>query len=358
MLYLVTGLPGNGKTYFTVAKASEILAHEGRTIYQHGIPELALDWPPTDPDTWYNLPEGSAIVIDEAQRVFPPMPPGSERPRKVRDLETHRHKGMDIWLMTQHPNLIDAHVRRLVQVHYHLHRPFGLKRANVWQWEQCQGDPTDYHAKKLAVKSSISFESKVWTKYKSATVHTVKRRLPWKLFLLPIAVVLAGVLAFIGWKTLRGSVETKRQEAAQAATVHAPAPVAATPRARHTERLRDRLEAEYPVLLNRPDTAPRYAAMTKPVAVPVVRGCFVKHVAIPPICWCVSQRGTRVETTREFCMDVVEHGRPFYDFEPDVRTDAPQDQPRVTPLEMIRREASMPDSVKEGPKLPTPLKAG
>lgn len=307
----MTGLPGNGKTYYTVAKAPELLAHPGRTIYYDGIADLTLPWEPCDGETWYNLPDGSAVVIDEAQKVFRPMPAGAERPRKVRDLETHRHRGFDIWLITQDPGLLDSHVRRLVGKHIHVHRPFGMGRFNWWAWEKVE-DPNDYHAKKRAVTGHLAIRPDVYRLYKSAEIHTVKRRLPWKLFLLPIGVAAAGMLAWLGFSTLKGSAEPK---SSQPGAVSQAGPVKAANGP--YQRVTARLEAIKPDLPNLPHTAPRYDGLTAPVAVPVVRGCFVNRAVIPSRCWCVSQRGTRVQTSREFCEQVVNEGLPFYDFEPE-----------------------------------------
>jgi hypothetical protein len=314
MIYLVTGAPGNGKSYFTVLKAPELLPHEGRTIYYHGIPELTLPWEPADGETWYNLPDGSAIVIDEAQSVFRPMPAGADRPRKVRDLETHRHRGFDIWLITQHPNLIDSHVRRLVGKHYHVHRPFGIGAANVWEWEKA-ANPEDYHEKKLAVKSRINFKREIWSRYKSATIHTVKRRLPWKLMLLPLSLATVGGLAWFGYSSLRGSIDKGER-------TQAPPSVKGTvlPASTRLDRAVRLVESRQPLIPELPWSAPRYEHMTRPVAMPVVRGCFEDRRWIPARCWCVSQRGTKVDTSKAFCEGVVRDGLPFYDFEPDRET--------------------------------------
>ncbi|WVA28241.1 hypothetical protein PCP40_33405 (plasmid) [Pseudomonas aeruginosa] len=55
-------------------------------------------------------------MIDEAQRVF--GNDGSRaRPEKVTRFETHRHQGLDIHLITQHPSLLCTPVRKLVGKH-------------------------------------------------------------------------------------------------------------------------------------------------------------------------------------------------------------------------------------------------
>ncbi|MBN0698390.1 zonular occludens toxin, partial [Pseudomonas aeruginosa] len=97
-------------------------------------PDMKLDrlkskWVEFDtPEEWYNLPDGSVIVIDEAQRVF--GNDGSRaRPEKVTRFETHRHQGLDIHLITQHPSLLCTPVRKLVGKHINFIRPYGREKG-------------------------------------------------------------------------------------------------------------------------------------------------------------------------------------------------------------------------------------
>ncbi|WUZ22947.1 hypothetical protein PCP53_32345 (plasmid) [Pseudomonas aeruginosa] len=68
-------------------------------------------------------------MIDEAQRVF-----GNDgtraRPEKVTRFETHRHQGLDIHLITQHPSLLCTPVRKLVGKHINFIRPYGREKAS------------------------------------------------------------------------------------------------------------------------------------------------------------------------------------------------------------------------------------
>ncbi|SFB64180.1 zonular occludens toxin domain-containing protein, partial [Azotobacter beijerinckii] len=152
MLFLRTGLPGAGKTLNALKEVDE--EHQPdpadptkrlykdpdhpdlppRTIYYSGIPDLKLDrlksnWVEFDtPEQWFNQPDGSVIVIDEAQRFF-----GADgtraRPEKVARFETHRHQGLDIHLITQHPSLLMTHVRKLVGKHINMIRPYGRDKG-------------------------------------------------------------------------------------------------------------------------------------------------------------------------------------------------------------------------------------
>ncbi|WMU51306.1 hypothetical protein [Pseudomonas aeruginosa] len=73
-----------------------------RTIYYYGIPDMKLDrlkskWVEFDtPEEWYNLPDGSVIVIDEAQRVF-----GNDGSRRARrKSRASRRTGTRAWTFT------------------------------------------------------------------------------------------------------------------------------------------------------------------------------------------------------------------------------------------------------------------
>lgn len=200
MLFLITGQPGNGKTLYTLGLVEAFRREQreklglDRAVYQSGIPGLTLDWQGLDdPKSWPSLPDGSIVVIDECQRVFPPRKTGAEVPPHVREFETHRHRGFDVFLITQHPQLLDIAVRKLTGRHYHLRRTFGQEVSTVLQWEEAT-DPNDRSARGKALTSRFAFPKERYAWYKSAEVHTVKRSLPKK----PLFVLAGSVLAIAG----------------------------------------------------------------------------------------------------------------------------------------------------------------
>ena len=44
MLHVITGLPGNGKTLFTLDYVEKLRKQSGRPVYYSSIPELSLPW--------------------------------------------------------------------------------------------------------------------------------------------------------------------------------------------------------------------------------------------------------------------------------------------------------------------------
>lgn len=112
-------------------------------------------------------------------------------PDHVAFLNTHRHHGFDITLITQHPRLIDTSARALVGKHQHFRRLFGRQVAVCYEWDSCS-DTLGGIAN--AVMSKFSFPKKAFTWYKSAEVHTKQTfRLPKWLFIPVIGVVLGAV---------------------------------------------------------------------------------------------------------------------------------------------------------------------
>lgn len=209
MIELNTGVPGGGKTLSMVQELARLIKRwekhpeEARPVFVLGIPELALPHAPVPlksvqidkagtprlvPD-WDEMPDGSLVLIDECQGVFPPRSSQSTPPLHVAWLNTHRHRGFDLWITTQQPKLIDASVRALVGRHKHFRRMFGMQRAVVYEWDACSDSLAGMNN---AVKTSWSYPTEVFKWYKSAEIHTKQKfKLPLWLGLLPLGVALS-----------------------------------------------------------------------------------------------------------------------------------------------------------------------
>lgn len=193
---IFSGKPGAGKTAQLVAELVRLREEEeGRPVYQYGIAglkdgiaqELSLD----DLRQWWELPPGSIIAIDEAQEPqLMPKDTGTP-PAWVQRFSKHRHHGMDILLTTQDPRMISAHVRRLADKHVHTERKFKSGVIARYVWPRCQDDVDAKAARKDAVQEIGTLPSKVFDLYKSSQLHTMKREIPRKVYLLVACVVLA-----------------------------------------------------------------------------------------------------------------------------------------------------------------------
>jgi Zonula occludens toxin len=248
MITLRTGLPGAGKTLFTIHDyvarpplgAAESFrdvdgSKEPIQVFASGVPfsDLGLSQLPVtildDPTRWMDCPSGSVVIIDECQRIFRSRPPGAPLPDYVAALETHRHLGIDLVFVTQDPMLLDKHVRRLVGQHFHSKRTFGLNSTTMFFWQHCCDDPSGYHEKKESTKTRRKLPKKIFPFYKSAEVHTVKRHIPFRVWATLGLLLLLPPLGWFAYHHLSGmfAADTKTFEPGRVAGGHAViAPVA------------------------------------------------------------------------------------------------------------------------------------
>lgn len=273
MLYLKTGVPGSGKTLSAIKELYEFLKKSPeRCVFVHGVKDLVLPHRKLPvrvvqggqkverrevvlPDgtidvvsvvveeedagsiyevDWSQIPDGALILIDEAQRVFPMRGAGQKVPPHVAFLNTHRHRGIDIWVITQHPKLIDNAVRRLVGKHQHYRRMFGGQRAVVYEWDSCS-DGLQYSS---GTKGVFLYPKSVYALYKSAEVHNKQKfavpvwiaiplvAVPVGIFFVPKAIqVLNGATSGKGVSTVQASGQ-KVSGAASSASALQPGGVA------------------------------------------------------------------------------------------------------------------------------------
>lgn len=311
MITFITGLPGNGKTLFALWHIKMMAERANREVFYHNIKDLTLPWQAFDPEKWMDLPHGCVIVIDEAQFVFPKKPNGSVLPDFYEQLATHRHRGFDIFLITQHPSLVDNFVRRLVGQHFHVVRKFGLQRATVYEWSSTNPAPESAASQKNAIPLKWSYPKEVYGYYKSAEVHTVKRRIPAKIFL-ALAFVVA--VLFAGWWALdryqhrfdahshperpvaRGVVSgAAAGPPAAVPVVPGQASAATVPAFDPVADIRHYVAMSTPRVAGLPETAPKYDQLTQPRHVPVPAMCIAIGTLKDeggPRCRCYSQQGT------------------------------------------------------------------
>lgn len=194
MITLITGAPGAGKTNALVSLLAELA--EGRALYVSGVPDLAVPHVVLDdPTKWHEVVEdGAAVVIDEVQRVW--RPNRSKIPEDIAALETHRHRGIDFFIVTQSPGLVHANVRALIGRHVHL-RDTGITGRWWYEWPECADNVTTAW-KQAPVKKPYRLDKKAQALYTSASKHVKPiRSLPASVvFLVVVLLALAGM----GWK--------------------------------------------------------------------------------------------------------------------------------------------------------------
>jgi zona occludens toxin len=331
MIELITGLPGNGKTLFTIGYVKAWAEAEGRPVFYHGIPELALPWTAIDdPTKWMEVPPKSIVIIDEAQKTFRNRSLGAVPPKHVTDLETHRHLGIDLVIITQHPSLIDPAVRRLAGRHQHMVRIWGMEASTVHKWDAVKDNCDKPAGRKDSEHRKWPFDKSLYGLYKSAEVHTMKRSIPGRVKVL-IALFPLLLLAIAGAVySIRKTTPTnpaKVVSSGSAAPGMLAAPVAGGQSAGvrggyqdPVEDLKQYVWKETPRVAALPQTAPKYDELTKPTRVPIPAMCIqigVVGKSKDVTCRCWTQQATPMPSVPlNMCMEFARNGY-FREFDPD-----------------------------------------
>lgn len=342
-IVLTTGTPGSGKTLRTLWDVEKLRKESGREVYYHGIKDLLLPWikldddPKFDPDAkpptfglmcteWYKLPHGSIVVLDECQRIFRSRASGSQVPQHVSELETHRHKGFDLFLVTQHPAIIDLNVRRQVQTHRHLKRRFGTQMVSMFSWEGVKDNPDKSVNNSLT--TTFRYPKEVFSWYKSAEIHTVKAKVPLKVWLILSAPLLIIGLGFFAFNSLKGlsdnDLETTHQDKPSSTfsnltKLSEPSSPGQTALQKHdAEAMAEYLASERPRFPELPYTAPKYDQITKPQIAPVYQGCVVAMTQGQKAAFCYLQGGIKRSVALDFAENYINTGGVFIDFKPEL----------------------------------------
>jgi zona occludens toxin len=327
MILIITGPPGSCKTLYTVAE----LMHKrfaGREFLVNGIPGLLVPhqlisdedvmlWhkggvavvQPTTVDEEGNVIEhapvpsfdvkNKVIFIDEIQRLARPRPASQKPPDWIAALEVHRHYGVDIVVITQHPQLIDVNIRRLCGQHIHMRRMWGRARAITYTWDHC-GSP---ESPKTAQIGTWGYKKWAYKLYKSAEAHTKSGiKMPPVVYLLGACLIALPISMYFTSHRL-----LTRFTGSEGPTVSATVPgakpgapgvmpgqiqpgaTAATPAP--APRIRD---------MHDPGDRPMYDDKREIVAAPRVAGC-IRTVKLG--CTCYTQNATPVAMPKDMCED-------------------------------------------------------
>lgn len=340
MLVIRTGKPGHGKTLNTIREVDQKAHAEGRIVYFHNInglkpDQLQAQWFEfEDPEKWFELPNDSIIVVDEAQGWFGSRDPRARPPEHITRFETMRHQGHEVHLVTQDPRYLDVHLRRLCNTHIHYWRVF--KSAQLLRFEsEVVVEKVELKTSfKDADKKSLRLDKRYFGAYTSTNAkHHFQAKVPTK-FILAICVLIgAGILVYRAYERYNA------EKTALEATSSAPAgsmvdqvrdtvgafikPVGET-KTDAPESVASYIGRRVPRVPQVPSSAPIYDELTRPVSFPRLY-CMsstdpatyarefgrMAHAVVngtPTVCQCYTQQSTRVETDFAFCMRVVENG--------------------------------------------------
>jgi zona occludens toxin len=320
MITLITGSPGSGKTAWLLDQLLDLKKQEpNRLLFIHGVRNLRG----IQHETIYcesqlcdicrsakipakakfveNWPEwqesGSLIVVDEVQRIWRPRSGGSQPSAAVSGLETHRHYGLDFWLISQGPHLFDNFIRLLVGKHVHLISKWNGRTQ--YEWPECK---QDVQARSDAVVRTYSLPKRVYQMYDSAEVHTktVKRK-PMSLYFIIVALTLAiGLCGFL-YHRINTRINPVQQEQAVGAD-GALATSDPTSSAQLPNIIKSNLFPDFkPAIDGLSESAPAYSALIKVTTAPLLIGC----VKTPDWCRCYTNQATPYQVSALFCSEYI-----------------------------------------------------
>lgn len=323
MITLLSATPGGGKTCHAITEM-KIAIEQGRPLFVHGVPGLLLphepvfcrapmckvckesDYPAEDrlfAEDWHIwAPVGAFLVFDEVQNIYRPRGPAVKPPDSVMAFETHRHSGLDFLLITQKPKLVDSNVRALVGKHIHLKANWA-KRVQI-EWPECQENPAILGD---GVKSNYKLDKSNWGLYKSAEEHTtVRRKIPPQVFIVIIALVVAGVLAVrtVSSISARATSEAVADGESQATESTRPPAAASSGFTPLPDLVTFQREPAIPGI---PESAPAYSHLVEIRDYPRLAACTLN--AEKRQCNCYTQQGTVYPMTYSQCAAEVESPR-------------------------------------------------
>lgn len=330
MLYLRTGANGSCKSLFTLADVREKQLKELRPVcvivgdatdptrqYVKIKPEVMQEfgWTTCRFEDWWDQPDGTIFLADECHNYLPKRPNGSPVPRHISRLAEHRARGMDFFLLTQHPSNIDSFVTKLVGSpgwHQHLKRAFGASNmTSVLQWSAVNNTCEKDGSGRTAQVTMRPQPKEVYAWYDSAELHTGKRKIPRQFWM-----VVVGVPIALGMMFMAGKLMWDRTHKAPVVAAGQPGQAGSgAPGAPAAERDRVSTPAEYaasyrPRIAGLMHTAPAYDKLTEPKRVPVAAAC----VSMPSKgCKCFTQDATPYPIDQAMCEGLVKHGA-FYAF--------------------------------------------
>ena len=334
-IYLTTGKPGSYKSASTLETALKL--QQERPVYLcnfRGLKDGSFDVIDHFSD-WVDVPDGSAVFIDECQeftRDVPSKLTTEQLPKWMTLLEKHRHRGIDIYLVTQHPMFIHPHIRRLLEKHTHFQRSQGLPYAMKREWPQVCNEPEDIRNAKGDLGCTVSTfrpDKKVFDYYESTVIDTHKLKIPKKLiFMISIISVLVLFAVYMGFgffsKILSNEVPNGSQTQSQSSkTAEGEHRLSSTPLNPQSDYYKD-----FDYNPSDPFKSQSYKYPDTPSDYPVLVGC----IEFDNTCSCFTQQGTRLlDMNPKACYKIIKEGLPFNPYASAIKSNSNEFRPLQQP---------------------------
>ena len=192
MIELYEGVPGSGKSYHAVCEKFLPWVRQGRRLYIYvdgiyldrvalftGIELETLEqqitvWKDSTEvlQAFQHVQPGSAVIIDEAQTVFRSMQ--KVEAGLLRWLETHRHYGVDILLMSQDFRQMSQGVTRLIEATVKFRKLAFVGMSNRYQGK-VRGNPEDNETIRAFVGTYAPSVYAYYSSYAAAAIREEKR---------------------------------------------------------------------------------------------------------------------------------------------------------------------------------------
>lgn len=317
MQYLITGVPGAGKSQRALWRVLNDPRFANRPVSYCNFGELNIGDPRLanwtelkDFKEWHKLPAGTVLIVDEVQSkdILPGRSANSQPPEYVEAFSKSRKLGIDIILVTQHPKNMDLFVRRMMETHEHLTRVGQFEYATVTEYQGYQDVDTKVDESTVISRSRWAYDKTIWTLYKSAELHTVKKKIPRIVY--KFAALVFAVFLLIGGGFYYVSNIGKKSASLVAGT---------TKPGGETETKTDPYkvvrdfgtavqaykQSLVPLDPAHPESATIYNEARKVLTFPRLAGC----AKMGERCTCYTQQGTPTPATPELCNENIAIGR-------------------------------------------------
>ncbi|EKF74204.1 zonular occludens toxin [Alcanivorax hongdengensis A-11-3] len=254
-----------------------------------------MNWPD-------HLPDGSILVVDESQELWPVRPSSKAVPPGLSALEKHRHRGVDIYFITQEPGLLDSHARKIANEHYHYIRPFSGPFIQEYHSGIGAISPSNRSDLRRCSVTKKRLPKKVFGLYISSELHTHKFSAPPILYLFAAVIIISGA----SWWFFFHDFSLGDADPVEQAVPGSPA---SKMRGGIPDGPVDWASISKPQLSSLPYSAPLYREQALTVkSAPVIHGCMSFRSDLSD-CTCYTQQGTRIrDLPLPVCQRALEDG--------------------------------------------------